>query len=250
MDINQILICPVAVVELSVVARLGFLRLHRRYIWFAAYLSADTLQGILFAIFGLSPADARYFRIWIAVIPILWLLQAGVALELYWRVCEHYRNFARVGRWLLVASAIGAVGICAVTLRLDLGHVDWRWPVYWGALLAQRCVTFVLAAFLGMSALFFVRFRVPIRRNVLVHGWLIAGYFAARALSAMAYILRMNPPIAATAHMLVQVPLFLAWIVLLSKKGETVDVWPEATEAEYAAERARTAGLIDIARKL
>ncbi|MGA2185844.1 MAG: hypothetical protein ABSH47_22725 [Bryobacteraceae bacterium] len=249
-DINQVLIYPVALAELAVLIRLWLLRLLRKYVWFAGYLAAAFLQGVLFSVLRLGPADARYAKVWIATISVIWVLQILAAWELYRRVCEHYRNFRVLGKRLLAIAALAGMLLCALTVRLDLNHIHWKWPAYWGMVLTARCLAFSLVAFLVTAALFFVRFHVPIRQNVLVHGWLIALFFAVKAASDLAYILRWNPRIAATVFMVAQLLLLLGWIVLLSKRGEIVDVWPEATEEEYAAEQARTARLIDIARKL
>jgi hypothetical protein len=48
----------------------------------------------------------------------------------------------------------------------------------------------------------------------------------------------------------IQTLIFLGWATLLSNRGETVEVWPEVTKAEYDATSAAKEQLLRIAREL
>jgi hypothetical protein len=112
-----------------------------------------------------------------------------------------------------------------------------------------RAVTLLLAS-LGAAALFFAHFRVPMRRNVLIHGWLLALYYVFTAVYLIAIQLHVNKYASDCLLMGIQTLIFLGWTTLLSGRGETVEVWPEVTKAEYDATTAAKEQLLRIAREL
>jgi predicted aspartyl protease len=88
------------------------------------------------------------------------------------------------------------------------------------------------------------------RRNVLVHGWLLTFYYVSLAIYAIAIQSHANKYASDCVFMGIQILIFLGWATLLSRRGETVEIWPEVTKAEYDATTAAKEQLLRIAREL
>lgn len=248
-DIRQALTWVATGAEVLALGRVCGLGLYRRYPFFAGYLAVDITRTLALSIFRLNPADLNYLLVWMVTEPLLVALEVLVGWELYRRVCEHYRNFEALRIRLLMISGVIGVSLCVLSLCLDRRNLIGQLAVVYEWLLA-RCVTFVLAAFLGTSALFFAHFRVPIRRNVLIHGWLLAPYYVSTTVYEIAIQLHANKYTSDGVFMGTQALIFLGWATLLSRRGETVEMWPEVTKTEFDATTAAKEQLLRIAREL
>jgi hypothetical protein len=248
-DIRQVLTWTAVAAEVLALGRVCALGLYRRYPFFAAYLALDISRTLGSLVFRSTPVDVNYLLVWMMTEPLLVALELLMGWELYRRVCEHYRNFEALRGRLLIISGVIAISLCVLSICLDVSHLIGQLAVVYEWLLA-RCVTFVLAAFLATSALFFATFRVPMRRNVLIHGWLLASYYVSTAVYAIAIQAHANKYASDCVFMGIQTLIFLGWATLLSNRGETVEVWPEVTKAEYDATSAAKEQLLRIAREL
>jgi hypothetical protein len=79
---------------------------------------------------------------------------------------------------------------------------------------------------------------------------LLAPYYATIAVYAIAIQLHANKYTFDCLLMGLQTLIFLGWATLLSRRGETVEVWPEVTKAEYDATTAAREELLRIVREL
>jgi hypothetical protein len=248
-DIRQVLIWTAAAAEALALGRVCALGLHRRYPFFAACLAISITQTLGLSVFRLNPAGRTYLLLWLVTEPLLVVLEVLVGWELYRRVCDHYRNFQALRGRLLVVSGVMGMSLCALSVYLDTPHlIGQSLAVY--EVFTARCATFLLASFLGAAALFFTHFRVPMRRNVLVHGWLLALYYVSTAVYAIAFQAHANEYACDCLFMGIQTLIFVGWATLLSRRGETVEVWPEVSAAEYEATTAAKEQLLRIARDL
>jgi hypothetical protein len=247
-DIRQVLTWTAAGAEVLALGRVCGLGLYRRYPFFAGYLAIDIMRTLALSIFRLNPADSSYRLLWLITEPPLILLEGLMGWELYRRMCDHYRNFRVLRGRLLAVSGVIGMALCALSFHFGERHTIGRpVAVYW--VYIAQAVTLVLAC-LGAAALFFTHFRVPMRRNVLVHGWLLTFYYVSLAIYAIAIQSHANKYASDCVFMGIQILIFLGWATLLSRRGETVEIWPEVTKAEYDATTAAKEQLLRIAREL
>jgi hypothetical protein len=248
-DIRQVLTWTTAAAEVLALGRVCLARLYARYPCFTAYLGVDCARTVAAYGFRLVPSDTIYQLIWTSTEPVLLIVQILVCWELYSRVCDHYRHFRALRGRLLAVSGLVALLFCSLSLRRGIPSVEGQSLAVYEAFIA-RYTTFLLASFLGAAALFFAHFRVPIRRNVLMHGWLLAPYYVSTAVYAIAIQSHANKYASDCLFMGVHTIIFLGWATLLTRRGETVEVWPEVSKAEYDATTAAKEKLLRIAREL
>jgi hypothetical protein len=247
-DIRGALTWTATGAELLALGRVCGPGLYRRYPFFAGYLAVDITRTLGLSIFRLNPANQDYLLVWMVTEPLFVALKSLAGWELYTRVCDHYRNFRVLRGRLLVVSGVIGMSLCALSFYLDTPHMVGQ-PLAVCEVFIARAVTLLLAS-LGAAALFFAHFRVPMRRNVLIHGWLLALYYVFTAVYLIAIQLHVNKYASDCLLMGIQTLIFLGWTTLLSGRGETVEVWPEVTKAEYDATTAAKEQLLRIAREL
>jgi len=210
-------------------------RLAARYPFFTLFLCADLVRSISLNFLGSPRTSKAYAVAWMASDPIATLLAILVVLELYWAICAHYRDFARISRAFLLIAAIGSIVICAVTLGPDLRAVNWRAPQLQLVVLWHRAVFSVLAIFLLLTTCFCLQFKVPLRRNVVVHGRLLTVYLCGHILGYL--IANMTAMRAAKAVNLfepvVETLCFAGWALLINRNGENVEPLPPPDREQY-----------------
>lgn len=233
-DIRAALFYIAVVTECAVIARLIAAQIFRKYFWFAIYLTADVVRSITFSLLHLSPPSGIYRTVWSVTEPLSLLLQILVAVELYKRLGDHYRNFGRIAVRLMAGSIAAAAVICALSITIDLRSIVWDYPLARAVMFAKRCTTFILAGFLSCIAFFFLRFRLDLRTNVKRHARILSAYLVANSAGYLA--IDIGAPVYTTgaALMIADAVCFFSWAVLLSRRGEEFDppaeVGPEELE--------------------
>ena len=217
-------------------------KLLRRYGWFAGLLAVGLAQQVT-----LLPLDYRgwsYVKIW----AIFELVRLGVlcaaTLELTKRVLEHYPKLAQIA-----TSGFGlifALGICIGTGSMAL-FVPARTnlPIHAHiAMQALRWVSFSTAGYLLGMALWFSVFPIRMRRNIVLHRWLLALYGGLIPGGAVF----MTDVFTADhwARSLINVMMMagctlclLVWCVWLTKAGEELPLSEKGANASTAADQPR-----------
>lgn len=170
------------VAKLGVLWRLVSCRLVARLPFFSAMV-ALSLAGSALSLTGhLHP----YNEFWTATRWPMAILEAGAALEAFWRVAEHFRNMRGFGMVLLGVMCGFAI---AVAVAVGALRTYWNDPLS-GALLFSQSTHLGLLVLTLLSAAFFWQFSgVPIRPNATRHllaltvlfGSLFLGYFFGQA---------------------------------------------------------------------
>jgi hypothetical protein len=149
-------------------------KLWSRYRWFTSLIAVGLAQQM-----ALLPFDYRswtYVKLWAVFELIRLVVLCGATLELTKLILEYYPKLAHVA-----ASGFGlifALGICIGTGSMAL-FIPARanLPVHAHiAMQALRWVSFSITGYLLGMALWFSVFPIRMRRNVVLHRWLLALY--------------------------------------------------------------------------
>jgi hypothetical protein len=210
--------------------------LHRRYKVLFSFLVFLVLQGA--ALLFLDNTSQLYLKIWVSSEPILWLFEILVVRELYKLILEKHKGLYTLGRWAMNASVAVSVILSVLSLLPRITPATPQSSRIIGVILAmERGVDMSLALFILLMLLFLSLCPVPLSRNIVIHAAVYSLFFLSNTLGILLRVivgLRVNN----------QVNLFLmgissvctlAWLLLLSAKGEEVRVnlpWISADHEE------------------
>jgi hypothetical protein len=201
----------------------GLWRRYPVFFWFSVMRIPDSLWPLLITDINSN----LYLHVWTITQPIFWLFHIFLVAELYWLVLRDHRGIYSLGRWAMYVSV--AIAICISILSL-LPHFTPRTPQQskvLGVMFAiDRGIDFALAIFLLLILLFLSRFPVKLSRNVLVHAAVYTVYFFSNSLAVFLRTLfgvRANVS-TSLLFMAGSCLCLVAWLVLLSPRGEEVQV--------------------------
>jgi hypothetical protein len=248
--------------------RLRIAGLHRCYRFFCLYLLFRVLRALLLigVPWGVKQLERRpnvpfatnaYGWVWILTEPALWIFWVLVVLELYSLVLQNYKGIASLGRWVLLAGLVVAVGISFLTLPADLSNPAEKYPIVRQFLVIGRGVASSLVIFLLVISCFLAWYPVPLSRNVVVHCIVYAGYFLSTTLALLLRNLLGHTVTQVVSILMSCVTLvcLLIWICLLNREGESAKVrlrprWAQDQEEELVGHLAAiNSTLLRAARK-
>ena len=235
MDLQRTIWIAEVCIQAILLAVLIVRGLASKYPAFTSYVAFDVISsvGLMFA--G-DPAHSRTYLIaWMVTSVLTVFLQTAAVLELFRHICDHYAGIGKFGRTLVLVLVFVAALLALTTVFPELGSVEWRRSLLQMVVLFRRLTSTAFAFFLVAAALFFVRFPTPFRRNVVIHGRLLAVYFVVNACSDMAFILKGIGSARALSEILfsARAVCFLAWTFLLTKSGEVVPERPHVSDEDY-----------------
>lgn len=193
----------------ALVAR-GIAHVHR---WLLAYLAGSFLQGVM--LYGEDPATVMYRDMWLAWIPVMMVLQVGMAAEAYRRSLEETPGASQLSHMLawsvsMLVAAAAQIGQETTTAMGVLSR-------------GNQAVAMVLSLSAVLVAGLFGLIRPRRRRNVVRHERILAVHFAAIAL--WLYALHSGgSQWAGRANAWCSIGVCVAWAALLNRDGER---WPE-----------------------
>ena len=207
--------------------------LASRYRWFVTFLVVELTQMI--TLLSLDPGSAIYAKYW-AASEVLLLLALGFAVvEVTKRILEHYRHVNE-----LAASSFGMTfcfGFAAAIVLLlpFLEASSWQPTHTYLLVKVLRWESVTVFLFLAAQVLWFKLFPIKMRRNVVLHRWLLAFYGGAvPGASVFLYDLFDRDKIKRTwinlGMMGLQICLLGSWCLWFNTSGEkdeeqAADVW-------------------------
>lgn len=220
--------------EAVVIIRLLSIGLGRRYKFFLIYLGVDL--GMSLALATLNVHSTSYAVVWAAVQPGIWFSEAAAVFELFRQVTEHYPKIGGFADRILTGCFIAA-GVLALTftlIELPQTYSGFWW--YYGPVMTSKCVSFACALLLLAQTMFFLIFPVRMRRNTVIHRWLLFVYFTA---SGVAYFFAplLNVKVADLANVLllaIACCCSVLWATALTKAGEVDPVLQPPAPGETA----------------
>jgi len=138
----------------ALIGRLSVARLHRTFVFFFIYLLVRLARGI--ALYYIPYRRSLYFWVWAVSAPLLWLAQVLIVLEIFSLVLRNYPGIASLGRWMLTAGLVIAIGLSGLSLQADFANPNEgiRQVLYFTAI--ERGVMTSLAIFLLLNTAFLV----------------------------------------------------------------------------------------------
>ena len=231
-------------------ARLWWMKLHRVYRYFFAYLLLALLQT---AILALVPFDrVHYAYAWVATEALIVCSYALVVLELYTMILGNLAGIARSSRRFIVA-AIGAASLLSILL-LFLEKAPTGVTLTF--LIFERTIVSSLFVFVFLITAFLVYYPVPLNRNMVVYSIAYAVYFATKAagLFASNFSHQWYRQVS-TILVGVSTACLMVWMFALNRRGEARTAiighrWePQQGERLLAQLKAINASLARTARK-
>ena len=202
--------------------------LYRRYrIFFIYFIFRVPYQIITSFRFHQNPGSMTYLDFFLYTEPVVLLFYILVVLELYGLVLERYKGLYTLGRWAMYAAIVISVTISVLTL---LPKIAPSTPEpsrnLFKEVAVERGVDFSLVIFILLIVAFLGRYPVPLSRNVIVHTGIYSVFFLTQTLVLLLRTLfGIND---ATQFNLILTTISLtctiAWAVLLSAKGEEIQV--------------------------
>src|SRR5450432_268381 len=199
--------------------------LYLRYRIFSAYMVFWFLN-VSWSL-ALDQKSSIYLLFWTVSEAILWVFYVLLVLELYRLVLEKYKGIYTLGRRFLYFGVAVAVTISALTLIPKINpQSPQRSRILPYFLAAERGIDLSLAIFILLILVFLAVFRVPLARNVRIHAAVYSVYFISNTLIFLlrsVFGLRMKDEVDLLL-MATSSGCLIAWLFLLSPKGETVPI--------------------------
>ena len=226
--LGNMLLCCVLIV------RLYFVKLASTYRFFFASLTFFLLRSV--ASWPIDDRSAGYATFWKSTEPVAWILSTLVVLELCSLIFKEYRGIQVLGRRTIYASLAAAVLISLILLAPTWRHSNEAMLSISRFLMVERGVDSALVILLLLLLGFLALLPIPLSRNVVIHSILYAIFFMASSLGI--FIANMTSHetfrVISTCLLAVAFLCLVAWIVLLSREGESkVAVMPKPLPAAY-----------------
>jgi hypothetical protein len=229
MDIRTLLWYGNIVGEVVVLCRLLSLGLGRRYRCFAAYLAVSAMRDC-YLISRPDPAMMAYRILWVNTDPVLLILLTAVVLEAYSQITGRYPGMAYGRTVLNVSLGIGALAALIPAFLEANGYKTFLFVF-------ERIVASLLAVFLVCAGWVFFWVKVRLPGNTIRHVRILTLFCAVMAASYFALNLGVHTQTASIAVLGGDLLCFVLWTVLLTRKGEQVNLPPGDPDAADRALR-------------
>ena len=154
--------------------------------------------------------------------------------EWFRRLTEHYPGIKLAGTWFLNVGLGVSVLICIATIGPDWRAIDWDHPQLPLVLLLRRVILGVLGVFAVLVFLAFLAYRVRVRPNVVWHGLLLTAYLWTNSIMAIIDGWHGLATVSVSNYVreISAALLYLGWAVLLTRRGEQVELAARLTDDE------------------
>jgi hypothetical protein len=197
--------------------------LSKKYRALIAYLLFSGLYSIAILTFFRNFHTPAYRLYWDVTQPLTWFFSVWLILELYSLILEKHKGLATLGRWAQYAGFSLATVISLVVMmpQIRAGSQGSKAIArYYYAV--ERGVDCGMLVFLLVILFWLTQYPVPLSRNVLVHSFVYTTLFLTDSLALFARMFFGTQlwASAATALNVVFALCLLAWVILLTPKGE------------------------------
>jgi hypothetical protein len=201
--------------------RIFFLGLHRVYRYFFGYLVFSSCRSLI--LWQFNPNTAMYSWIWVLTEPAIWVFYVLVVIEIYELALTSHQGIYSFGRWMMMAALGGSALLAVFSVLLTWHDPGGPSPILHYITAIERAVDFCLVIFLLLIIAFLSRFPVRLTRNMVVHCVVYTIFFIASTVIFIAgEIIAPNLiRILSTCLLGVSATSVLAWLLLLTRRGET-----------------------------
>jgi hypothetical protein len=237
--------------QVILIGRLAQERLLRRYFFFAAYLAAETIFGVLLIQIDFkTPAYAQAFSAYTTVILIL---RIAMGAELWERVCEHFPGMGRF-RFNLAGVFVAPAALLVWSYEPHLAS-QWAFPQTLMLVMKRFQSEITAAVFIGLWLFLrhLMQARPAWRPNVLNHWRIATVYFGIGGLTSLAVLIAgggkwVNP--INCLMLAVDLGCLLTWTRCFSRAGETLPATPHLSEIEIQEIRERNEEIFKLVMSL
>ena len=219
----------VLAITVLVLLRRGLARSYRAW-W--VFLLLQLLRGVVLAWIPFN--TLLYARLFMASEILQDLVLALVIYEWFRLLTGHYLGIKLAGTWLLNIGLGISLLICLATVRPEWQAIDWTAPQLYVVLFTKHVIVGILGIFTVIVFLAFYAYRVRVRPNVIWHGLLLTVYLWLQSILAIVdgrshlNTLHVTNSVRQAAVAL----LYTAWAVLLTRRGEEVEIAARLTDDE------------------
>jgi hypothetical protein len=220
------------------ILKLWYTGLYKRYVALFSFLLFSLVYSLSVLVLFRDYRSQAYQTYWEICQPLTWLFSVWVVLELYSLILERHKGLATFGRWIQYA---GFTISTAVSLLVMLPQVKagangagavalYYYPI-------ERGVDCGMLVFLLFILVWLTQYPVPLSRNVVVHSFAYTALFFANSfglLAQMFFGLQLSLVLTILLDG-VLVACSLAWLLLLTPKGEEIRVRVPQFSAEHEA---------------
>jgi hypothetical protein len=203
--------------------KLWWTGLSRKYRALTAFLLFISVSSVCIPIFFRNLNSPDYRLYWEVTQPLTWFFSVWLVLELYALILEKHKGLATFGRWVQYVGFGLATLISLLVMMPQIqaaGNGSKAVFVYYYGV--ERGVDCGILVFLLVILFWLTQYPVPLSRNVLVHSFVYTTLFFANSLGLFARVffgIQLWYS-AATTLTVVFALCILAWLVLLTPKGE------------------------------
>jgi hypothetical protein len=210
--------------------------LYKTYRRLELFLCFQVVRSFTLLVIG-TPAAVKLLRLgawfphphqayawtWVRTEPVLWLFYILVVLELYSLVLVNYKGLHTVGRWVFLIAITLAVLISGLSVLPTLGNPNEKAVVIFYYALVARGIMFSLVLFILLILFFLSWYPISLSRNLVIHTFVCTIYLISHSLG---YLVRNVEGTVVTyavnlANQCITIICFGAWMLLLTRKGET-----------------------------
>ena len=220
--------------EATLLALLISRKLVRRYPLFFVFLIVEWVQ--MAALIGLDTSSTLYAKCWAVSEVLLLFALAFASVEVTKRILEYYPRVREMATNSFLMIFSFGFAIATVMLVPNLNNSVWQPAQTYFVFKVLRWESLALCSFLIAQAFWFNVFPIRMRRNVVLHRWLLALYGGAVPGSWVVLYDLFDRDKGARgwinlSMMAIQICLVLTWCIWFNQKGEeeTVDSDSSAT---------------------
>jgi hypothetical protein len=213
--------------------------LYQRYRALSAFLLFLSIYCFGILLFHGNYSSVAYEHYWEIMQPLTWLFSVLVVLELYSLILERHKGLATFGRWIQYAgfTLSTVVSLLVMLPRIETGRKHSSTLVLY-YFTVERGVDCGMLVFLLFILIWLTQYPVPLSRNVVVHSFVYSALFLSNTLGTFAQVF-LGYQLSTWLSQILQMALVLclvAWLLLLTRKGEEIRV----SLPQYSAEHEET----------
>jgi hypothetical protein len=197
----------------------GLWKRYPIFFWYFVFRVPNTAWPLI-----LNVKSNFYEHVWLLTEPFTWIFHILVVVELYRLVLEDHKGIYTLGRWAMYAALAIAIPISVLSLIPHFTARTTEITRLMGYEFATaRGIDFSLALFLLLILLFLSRYPINLSRNVVLHSALYTILFFSEAFGIFLRTFKIVAnPTASDILVGVSCACIVAWLILLSPRGEEV----------------------------
>jgi hypothetical protein len=196
--------------------------LARTYWPFVGFIAVTAIpQAVI--LWGGTTSSKFYALAYMVLSPVIWALYIAAAWRLHSAIFSGYPGIATIGHWSLYGAVAVTVLAAAGSMQVTSNTLASKRSLLIGVGIADRCIVFCLAIFLLFLLFALSRYPIHLLQNVVVSCLVLSFLFLIEAILQLfdqVTGFHFTIPINVIAEAVTLIG-YMAWTLLLNRKGET-----------------------------